>query len=121
MARYVRDISDMLGFDAFDRHHNDMDVDGRITACACNCNNITTAASSIDSLDPRVKIDANGIIVNGSSVATHNDLSRLSNDISMLNFTVTDIQNAIEDLQKALTHEAGGGLRRSDLRTLRVG
>lgn len=122
MAGYRRNkdmIDDVLGFDAFDRSYDALE--GRITACACNCNNITTVASSIDSFDPRVKIDAKGIIIDGSSVATHNDLSRLSNDISMLNSTVADIQNAIEDLQRGLTHEAGEGLRRSDLRTLRVG
>ena len=116
MARYIRDVNDILGFDAFDRHYNDMD--GRITACTCdnsNSNNIT-AVASLNTIDSR------GVTIDGSSVATSNDLSKLKNDISMLVSTVENMQNAIGNLQKALVHDAGGGgLRRSDLRTLRVG
>lgn len=115
MAGYRRNkdmLDDVLGFDAFDRSYDALD--GRITTCACS----NTVSSSLDS---KVRIDAKGLTVDGCSVATSNDLSKLKNDISMLVSTVTKMQGAIGDLQSALTHEAGEGLRRSDLRTLRVG
>lgn len=110
---------DVLGFDAFDRYYND--VDGRITACSCSNSNNIAAISSFNNLDSTVKIDSRGITIDGSYVATSNDLSKLKDDISMLVTTVAKMQNAIGNLQKALVHDAGGGLRRSDLRTLRVG
>ncbi len=123
MAGYRREkdmLGDVLGFDSFDRTY--MDVDGRITTCACNCsNNITAVASSLDTLDSTVRINSKGLTIDGSAVVTDNDLSKLKNDISMLVSTVENMQGAIGNLQKALVHDAGGGLRRSDLRTLRVG
>ena len=97
-----------------------MDVDGRITACACKSNNAATNVT-LSNLDTTVRLDAKGITIDGSAVATHNDLSELSANISKLTSSVADMQTAIEDIQKAYVRYAGGGLRRSDLRTLRVG